>query len=529
MDKAMIGLVLVAMLATRADAVEGPTQEELNHAADSTEWLLPNHDYAGVRYVNLDQVTPDNAAQLRPVCAFQGADFNRALNNPIVYGGVMYVTTLYSTFALNPATCKVKWKHEWKPKGKEGNGSIKNRGVAIKDGRLVRGTQDGWLFALDAETGKQLWELKAANTDNFEALSINPVIFEDLVIIGPSGSESGIKGWIGAFRLADGQPAWRFNTVPGDGEPGADTWGDTDARLHGGGGIWTTPALDVEKGQLYVAVGNPAPDMLGVVRPGTNLYTNSIVVLDARTGALVWHKQAVPHDTHDWDVPVTAPLFRAKLDGGDRDVVTLAAKDGLLRLVDRGNQEVLYTVPVTTRSNFEAEITEQGIYVCPGLLGGVEWSVPAYSPRLDMMVVPAVDWCGTFKKDEEARFVAGQQYMGGAFTYDPVDKSTGWLTAIKATTGEPLWKYHSARPMLASLTATSGDMLFTGELTGDFLAMDARSGEVKYRYSGGGSIIGGVISYAVDGKQYVAAVSGNAAGFWLGPQGSMTVTVFALP
>jgi alcohol dehydrogenase (cytochrome c) len=140
-----------------------------------------------------------------------------------------------------------------------------------------------------------------------------------------------------------------------------------------------------------------------------------------------------------------------------------------------------------------------------------------------------VDWCGVFKKEDEARFVAGQQFMGGSFTWDPVEKSSGWLTAVKATTGEELWRYHSSRPMLASVTATSGDMLFTGELAGDFLAMDARNGNVVYKYSGGGAIVGGVISYAVDGKQYVAVVSGMAAGFWLGPPGSMTVTVFALP
>src|ERR1017187_688046 len=172
MDKAWIAVV-VAALTGGAHAQPGPTQDELNSAQDSIEWLLPNHDYAGVRYVNLDQITPDNAALLRPVCAFQGADLNRALNNPIVYGGVMYVTTLYSTIALDPATCKVKWRHEWKPKGKEANGSIKNRGVAIKDGKLVRGAQDGWMFALDAGTGKLLWEVKAANAEKYEALSIN--------------------------------------------------------------------------------------------------------------------------------------------------------------------------------------------------------------------------------------------------------------------------------------------------------------------------------------------------------------------
>lgn len=530
MDKARSWIAIAStMLACSAHAVTGPTQEELNNAAGSTEWLLPNHDYAGVRYVDLAQITPENAKTLRPVCAFQGADLNRSLNNPIVYGGVMYVTTLWSTFALDPVTCKVRWKHEWKPKGKEANGSIKNRGVAIKEGRLVRGAQDGWLFSLDAETGKLLWEVKAADAEKFEALSINPVIFEDLVIIGPSGSEYGVKGWVGAFKLEDGQPAWRFNTIPDDDEPGADSWGGTDSRLRGGGGLWTMPALDAAKGHLYVAVGNPAPDMLGSARPGDNLYTNSIVVLDARTGKLLWHKQAVPHDTHDWDMPVTSPLFKASIKGEDREVAVMAAKDGLMRLVDRETRDEIYSVAVTTRSNFDAEITEEGVHVCPGLVGGVEWSSPAYSPKLDMLVIPAVDWCGVFKKDDEARFVAGQQFMGGSFTWDPVEKSAGWLTALKATTGEEIWKYKSARPMLANVTATSGDMLFTGELTGDFMAMDARSGEVLYRYNGGGAIIGGVISYAVEGKQYVAVVSGMAAGFWMGPAGSMTVTVFALP
>jgi alcohol dehydrogenase (cytochrome c) len=463
------------------------------------------------------------------VCACRGGDFNGTLNNPLFFGGVFYFTTVFSTWAAPPATGFIWWRHDWKPKSKEANGSIKNRGVAIKDGRLVRGAQDGWMFALDAQTGRLLWEVKAADAEKYEALSINPLLFEDLVIIGPSGSEFGIKGWIGAFRLEDGQPVWKFDTIPGDGAPGAETWGDADSRLKGGGGIWTTPALDVANGRLYVAVGNPAPDLFANQRPGTNLYTSSLVVLDVRTGALLWHKQVVPHDTHDWDMPVSAPLFTAAIGGAPRHVVTLGAKDGLLRLVDRDNREEFYSVPVTTRSNADVEPTEEGVHTCPGLLGGVEWSIPAYSPKLDMMIVPAVDWCGVFRKDDEARFVAGQLFLGGSFTYDPVEKSTGWLTALRATTGQELWKYHSSRPMLAAVTVTSGDMLFTGELSGDFLAMDARNGQVVYRYNGGGSIIGGVISYAVAGKQYVAVVSGMAGAYWLSPAGATTVTVFALP
>jgi alcohol dehydrogenase (cytochrome c) len=525
----VVAAVTFAAICGFAQAQDGPTQEELNQATGSQEWLLPNHDYAGVRYVDLKEITPANASTLRPVCMFQGADLNRALNNPLVYRGVMYVTTLLSTIALDPARCKVKWRHDWKPKAKEANGSIKNRGVAIKDGIAVRGTQDGYLFALDAQTGKLLWEVKAADSEKFEALSINPLVYEDLVIVGPSGSEYGVKGWVGAFRLKDGQPVWKFNTIPDDGQPGAETWGDTDARLKGGGGIWTTPSLDTANGLIYVAVGNPAPDFFGSQRPGANLYTNSMAVLDARTGKLAWYLQAVPHDTHDWDSPVTSPLFTASFGGKNRNVVVLGAKDGLLRLVDRETHEVIYSVPVTTRSNTEAEPTEEGMHTCPGVAGGVEWSVPAYSPKLDLLVVPAVDWCGVYKKDDELRFVAGQLYFGGSFTWDPVDKSGGWLTAVKATTGEVVWKYHSSRPMLGAVTATSGDMLFTGELTGDFLAMDARNGEVVYRFTGGGAIVGGVITYAVGAKQYVAAVSGMAAGFWQAQPGAMTLTVFALP
>jgi alcohol dehydrogenase (cytochrome c) len=226
---------------------------------------------------------------------------------------------------------------------------------------------------------------------------------------------------------------------------------------------------------------------------------------------------------------VTSPLFTANVGGRKRNVVTVGSKDGLLRLVDRETREVLYAVQVTTRTNVETEPTEEGVYTCPGVAGGVEWSAPAYSPKLDLMVVPTVDWCGVFKRDEEPRFIAGQLFFGGSFNWDPVEKSRGWLTAVKASTGEVVWKYQSGRPMVAAVTATSGDMLFTGELTGDFLAMDMRNGKIIYRFSGGGAIVGGVISYAVDGKQYVAVVSGMAAGFWQAAPGSMMLTVFALP
>lgn len=530
MGNRLSALVVVGALLVAGGAAgqTGPTQDELYRAADSHEWLLPNKDYAGVRFADLDQITPANASQLRPVCQFQGADLIRSQSNPLVYRGVLYVTTTYSTIALDPVSCRVKWRHDWKARAKEGNTSVKNRGVALKDGKVIRGTQDGYLIALDAQSGKLVWEVAAARPERFEAIGMTPIAFEDLVIVGPNGSEYGVKGWIGAFRLSDGQPVWKFNTIPDEGEPGADSWGDTDARLKGGGAIWTTPSLDARRGLVFVPVGNPAPDFFANQRPGANLYTNAMIVLDARTGQLQWYKQGVPHDTHDWDLPVVSPLFTGTLAGKRRDIVTMGGKDGLVRMIDRDTHEELFAVTVTTRLNVDEVPTEDGVYACPGGVGGMEWSVPSFNPATGRMVAPAVDWCGIFRTDEP-RFVAGQQFLGGSFSFDPVEKSRGWLTAFDAYTGQVAWRYQAERPMLAAVTSTAGGVLFTGELTGDFITLDEASGEILYRFNLGGSVTGGVISYAVGGKQYVAVVSGMAAGFWQTQPGAMTLTVFALP
>jgi alcohol dehydrogenase (cytochrome c) len=278
-----------------------------------------------------------------------------------------------------------------------------------------------------------------------------------------------------------------------------------------------------------VAVGNPAPDFFGGVRTGANLYTAAMVVLDVRTGKLQWYKQAVPHDVHDWDLTITSPLYTAPVGNGRRVLVAVGGKDGLLRAVDREHREQLFEVPVTTRSNVETEPTLEGVYTCPGVLGGLQWSAPAFHPGANLLFAPAVDWCGTFKKTDELRYIPGQLYMGGSYTYDPMEKSRGWLTAFNASTGEVAWKYQSQRPLVAAVTATSAHLVLTGELTGDFLVPDAQTGQVLYRFNTGGPITGGVITYGVQGKQYVAATSGSAAGFWRTPRAASMVIVFALP
>ena len=534
----LFALFIAVVLAQRqACAAMGPTQAELDAAGESVEWLLPNHDYAGQRFVDLKQIRRDNAAQLRPICIYQAGDVRGFQPNPLVYKGLLYITTVTSTMAIDAATCAVRWRHDWRPKAKEAEvrigGIVRNpfrsRGAALKDGMIVRSTSDGHLIALDAETGKELWERLVANAEKYELMIMAPLIYDDLVITGIGISEFGIKGWIGGFRLADGEPVWRFNTVPDEGQPGADTWKGAEDKPRGGGGIWVTPSLDTAKGSLYVAVGNPVPDFFGGVRMGKNLYTAAMIVLDAKSGELQWFRQVVPHDLHDWDLTITNPLYSAVIAGTRRSLVSVAGKDGILRAVDRESHEQIYEVPFTTISNADAEPTIEGAHTCPGVLGGFEWSSPSYNPTSNILVAPTVDWCGVFRKVDELRYVPGQLYMGGSYTYDPVEEARGWLTAVNASTGAIVWKYQSKRPMLASVTTTSANLAFTGELTGDFVVLDAVQGDVLYRFNTGGPVTAGVITYAANGKQYVGVTSGATAGFWRTPPASSILIIFALP
>lgn len=507
-----------------------PSQEELNAAdTNTTDWLVSNHGYSGQRYVDLKQINTRNVASLRAACIYQASDTKAFHTNPLVYRGVMYLTTSTSTMAIDATTCKERWRHNWRPKSVEV--WPPNRGVAIKDGRVVRATTDGYMFALDMETGKVLWEKKVVDSAKNEG-SFNgaPVIFEDLVFIGLGVSEQGVRGWVGAFKLDNGELVWRFNSIPNPGEPGSETWGDSEAIKHGGGAVWAPMSLDAKAGLLYVPISNPAPDFHDDDRPGANLYTNTMMVLDARTGKMKWYYQAMPHDTHDYDTTQVSPLFSSTIGGKTRKLVAVSGKDGLLHVLDRETKEHLYEVPVTTRSNVEVPLNStEAVHVCPGVLGGVQWNGPAFNPRTNMLYVNAVDWCGTFREAKEARFVAGQIYMGGIHVADPPEKARGWLTAVDASTGKVTWKYESSKPMLAAVTTTSGDLIFTGELTGDFLALDAKTGKVLHRFYTGGTMNGGVITYAINGKQYVAVASGSASGFWRTPPGSSTIIVFSLP
>ena len=505
----------------------GPDQAMLNAAASSTDWLVYTHDYTGSRYSTLDQINTGNASHLAPACIFQVGETDNFQTGPLVYDGTMYITTARSTIALDAATCAPKWKHTWELRGYPG--WMRGRGVAIKDGRVVRGTTDGYLISLNAADGTLLWARRVAKSEDGETFSMAPLVFEDLVIIGPAGSENNLQGWVGAFKLSDGSPVWRFNTVPKAGEPGYETWQNPRGIPMGGGAVWTSFSLDTATGELYVPVTNPSPDLPVHLRKGDNLYTNSVVCLDVRTGKRRWHRSLVPNDSHDWDVTHASPLLTANIKGASRRLVATAGKDGILRTIDRDSHDVLYEAPLTTIENATAPVTTTPSRVCPGVLGGVEWSDPAYLPGTNMIYTPAVDWCTTFAAYEEARYVPGHDYLGGSVDMDPPAKAQGWVTAVDASTGDVKWKYRSTRPMVASVTATAGNLLLTGELSGNFLALDARSGDVLYRFNTGGAMGGGIVTYAVKGTQYIAAASGTPSSFWVDQYGGApTIVVFKL-
>jgi alcohol dehydrogenase (cytochrome c) len=517
-----------AMRPTIATPTGGPTQEELSRAAwDTKDWLYAAKDYSGQRFVDLSQINNGNVANLRAVCMYRANTAGPTQSSLLVYDGVMYMSIDQTIVAIDAATCRERWIYSWPVKG--ATISPTNRGVALKDGRVVRGTADGYLIAVDMHSGTLLWSHKIADAKDNQYMSMPPLIFDDLVIYGPAGSDWGQRGWIGAFDLRTGEPVWRFNLIPDANEPGADSWGSQQAREHGGTAVWTPVSLDAAKGELYVPVANPAPDFYPDARPGSDLYSCSVVALDVRTGKLRWYKQFIPNDGHDADLSQVSPLFHGQVKGKTRNLLTVSGKDGMLHVLDRESHDVLYELPVTTLENTYAEVPVSGVHACPGLLGGIEWNGPAYNPKTNTLFVSSVDWCATFKKFATSpQYTQDAHYYGGTATPDSKDHAKGWIYAIDAANGSVRWREQWATPLVAGLTATSGGLLFSGDLNNDFLAIDASNGMTLYRFNTGGSIGGGVISYDLGGKQYVATTSGVVSGFF-GGSGTSAVFIFPLP
>lgn len=512
-----------------APPAPGPTQAELDGGARATDsWLMTNKSYDGARYVTLDQITPKNVATLKPVCTYDSGLQVQAQSTPLLYKDRFYLTAGQFTVAVDAKSCKEIWRHEWVLKGKAL--STVNRGPAIKEGKLVRGTADGHLIALSMESGALLWDRQITSIEESHYLSMPAMIVDDLVIYGTAGADWGGQGWIGAFRLADGSEVWRYGVLPQPGGPGSESWGSSDAIQHGGGSFWTPVAIDRKKGVLFIPSGNPAPDFYGESRPGADIGTDTAIALDVKSGKVLWSRQFVAHDTHDWDLSQTSPLVQVQIKGTLRDILIVSGKDGRIRGVDRNSSEVLYDTAVSKQENADKDAAEKPIHICPGLLGGQEWSSSAFDPKRSITVSPIVDWCGTVSHEAAAPVhQTATHFYGGKIDQDPIDTARGELAALDVASGTVVWKTETAAPMLANVTMTSSGLTFAGDLKGTLYAVDSDSGDILLSYPLGASAGGGLFTYQLGQKQYVTALSGSVSAFFGGGTDPVKLTVLALP
>jgi PQQ-dependent dehydrogenase (methanol/ethanol family) len=495
----------------------GPTDAELLHPGDDA-WPMYNRDYQGQRFSPLTQITPNNVASLAPKCIFQAGEVAGFQTSPIVYREVLYFTTAHMTYAVGAATCRKIWSYRYEPIGAELLPN--NRGAVLYRGMVVRGTLDGHLIALDAATGKLLWDEWVCDSKRGCVLSGAPVAFNNKIFVGEAGGDYGSRGHIHAFDAMTGTPVWTFDTVPTGKEPGAETWGKGENP--GGGAAWTTITIDPATKLVFVSVGNPGFDYDGRARPGTNLYTDSVVALSADNGHLAWYVQQNPHDTHDWDTAAAPTLYNQ----GGRNFLAVGSKDSRLYIYDRDSHALIARKNLQLRVN-DTAVPQPGvpIHSCPGTMGGVEWNGPAFDPATGSVFVNSVDWCSTFTLE---RRIGEAELGAAALAFDPIEGARGWLRAFDAETGSERWAYSANSPMLAAVTPTTSGLVMTGSGSGDFLVFDATTGRQLYSFYTGGAMAGGVSTYLSGGKQYVAVASGSSSKALWQTTGAATLIVFGL-
>lgn len=516
----LIGTILTAG-AFAAERIEAPGAEPLRAGG---EWPSYNRSLDGQRYSPLDQINRANAGQLQEVCRIRIDESGSFQAGLVVIDGVMYATTPTDTIALDPVTCEVLWRHSYRRA--TATPFPINRGVAHYAGRLYRGTDDGRLIALDARTGTEIWTNVVGDPAEGEIVSGSPLAWNGMIIAATAVSEFGARGRVLAYDAATGRELWRFNTVPTPDEANADTWRNTfwNDTGGGGGGSWSHFALDPATREVFVPVGNPIPDFVPAEREGDNLYTNCVLVLDAITGKLKWWYQLKPADGHDHDL-ASAPVLYRDANGGRR--VAAAGKDGYLHIVDRRSHKRVARVPVTTVDDPMPLPTPEGVKACPGPAGGVEWNGPAFDPGRNRLYVGSLDYCALYQSEPGTKPVIPGYHLGGTWT--GLGTPRGWIFAVDAGSGDVAWKYHGEHPFVSAVTPTAGGIVFTGDNHGNLFVFDSDSGDILHKTDTGGSMSGGVITYEVDQRQYVAVTSGNVSRSLFGARGRPTIIVMALP
>lgn len=542
-----IGVIGVATLGLDAQVT---SDRLLRASSEPQNWLTYSGGYFSQRYSLLRQIDTGNAKNLEQKWMYQSTVIGNWQSTPLVVDGIMYVTQRPNdVVALDAKTGRVFWiyRHNTAPDQKACCGA-NNRGVAILGDTLFMGTLDARLVAINAKTGRARWTAEVANYKAGYSLTMAPLIVKGKVLIGVGGGEYGIRGFIAAYSAQTGKEIWRFYTIPGPGEPGHETWEpcppnpttycDPEAWKHGGGSIWLTPSYDSELNLTYWGVGNAGPDWNPAQRPGDNLYTNSIVALDADTGKLRWHFQFTPHDAYDYDsvqVPVLADVVWS---GAPTKVVLWANRNGFFYVLERATGKFLLGRPFV-KVNWASHLDDSGRPVqtpqgpgmptWPGNQGGTNWYPPSYNPRTGLIYFSAWEDYATMFGSTPVRYQEGLNFGGGNNrSYGPVPNApavpvlrrgpinnwteavaNGAVMAVDPLTGTQKWKFDMTDVSDSGILTTASDVLFTGGREGYFQALDARNGALLWKTNLGGQIVTGPMTYEVDGKQYVATIAGQ--------------------
>jgi alcohol dehydrogenase (cytochrome c) len=537
---------------TAPPVAERVTYERLLRArsAEPQNWLTYYGAYDGQRYSPLDQINAGNVKNLRPAWIFQyggiGLQASPALYSfeaaPIVVDGVMYVSGWEGyVWALDAASGQLLWlyQHAIPLDTPLCCGNV-NRGVAVAKGKVFVATANGHLVALDATNGKAIWNKTWCDVRSGESATMAPLVVKNLVLVGSSGGEYGVRGHIDAFEVDTGMRMWRRYTVPKPGEPGSETWsGKDDAWARGGGTAWITGTYDPDLDLVYWGTGNPGPGFDGEVRRGTNLYTSSVIALDPDDGTIRWHYQWTPHDVWDYDGVNENILFEQ----GGRKLLAHFDRNGYLFILDRTNGKLVRTVPfaratwgriaeTTGQVTVERVPTPQGTAIAPGPAGAKEWPHASFSAKTGLLYVPVIEATAMFKS-KPTNFRESLPYWGGEVQV--TKEHWGELKAFDPATGKQVWAVRNDQPMVASVLTTAGDLVITGKPTGEAVAYHARTGELLWQFQTGSGIHSNPVTYSVNGKQYVAIPSGwggwldgFAPGLFGGSRGN-ALFVFALP